>query len=81
MARFVARSDAELAAAVAAHPREMLGFVARLSRLQQRRAAQQQAMAALLERMHQAMLRAASASRPAVPDGSRSRPRIVALKR
>ena len=53
---FLAKSDAELSAAVAAYPRQVLGFLERITRLEDRRALQQQAMTELLARMQMALM-------------------------
>ena len=60
VAVFLAKTDAELATMVQAHPRQVLGFMERISRIQQRRAAQSENLAALMTRVHGVMLRAAT---------------------
>lgn len=60
--RFVAVTDAELATAVQTYRPQIIGFLERISRMQQQRAAQDRAIAAVIARLHAAMLRAASAA-------------------
>ena len=55
---FLAKTDAELCAAAAAYPEQILGFLARMSRIEDRRALQQRAMTALMERIRMAMIQA-----------------------
>jgi len=61
---FLAKTDAELMAAAQAYPRQILGLLARVSRLQLRRAAQHETAALLVGRLHAAMLKADSVIAP-----------------
>jgi len=72
----LAASDAELAAAWQTYPRQILGFLERISRMRQRRAAQDQAMATILARIHTTMLQAAAEAPPSEPV-QRQRPTLV----
>ena len=54
--QFLAKSDAELAAAVLHYPRQVRGFLARLMRIEHRRTAQQQTMTDLIARIEMALI-------------------------
>jgi len=66
--RFLAATDAEIAAAWQTYPRQLLGFLERISRMQQRRALQDQAMAMMMARVHATLLQAAA--QPPQPTGA-----------
>lgn len=53
---FLAKTDAELAAAVMEYPKQILGFLARIARIESCLAVQQQAMTELMARIEVAMM-------------------------
>ncbi|MGA3401122.1 MAG: hypothetical protein ABSC95_18050 [Acetobacteraceae bacterium] len=59
---FLAKSDAELSAAVLAYPRQIVGFLERIARMEHRRALQHQAMIELMTRIQMAMMEAENES-------------------
>lgn len=62
--QFLAKSDAELAAAVLHYPRQVRGFLARLMRIEHRRTAQQQTMTDLIARIEMALIQRGDRSDP-----------------
>ena len=70
---FLAKTDAELSAAVLEYPRQMLGFLARIARIESRRALQHQAMTELMARIQMAMIQAEADLAPDLPHPAAAR--------
>jgi hypothetical protein len=70
---FLAKTDAELSAAVLEYPKQMLGFLARLARIESRRALQHQAMTELMARIQMAMIQAEADLAPDLPHPAAAR--------